>query len=232
MTGKEIKSVGRILIYNANLITPNRMLNNGSLLIEDGRIACVSSGRIDAGDCYEIDAGGNYVSPGFIDIHTHGGGGHDFMDGTVGAYIGAAESHMKHGTTAIVPTTLTSTYEELRNTFAVFKEAKASNKKGAQMLGLHLEGPYFAISQRGAQDPKYIKNPDPKEYEEILGWSDDILRWSAAPELEGAMEFGRCLKNRGILVSIAHSDAIYEDVLDAFKMDILISPICIRLCLG
>ena len=126
------------------------------------------------------------------------------MDGTVEAYMGAAECHARHGTTSIVPTTLTSTNEELKNTFAVFKEAKKKNKDGAELLGVHLEGPYFALSQKGAQDPMYIRNPEPKEYKEILSWLDDIARWSAAPELEGSMEFARELKNKGILASIAH----------------------------
>lgn len=139
------------------------------------------------------------------------------MDGTCEAYIGAARTHARHGTTAMLPTTLTSTNEELKNTFRVFKKAKRENNTGAQLLGLHLEGPYFAMTQKGAQDPRYIRNPKREEYEEILSWTDDILRWSAAPELEGAMEFGRFIRNKGILPSIGHSDAIYEQVQEAFE---------------
>ena len=102
------------------------------------------------------------------------------MDGTVEAYLGAAIEHAKHGTTALVPTTVTSTKESLKETFEIYKKAKASKYKGASLLGLHLEGPYFSMEQRGAQDPRYIKNPEREEYEEILSWSDDIIRWSAA----------------------------------------------------
>lgn len=207
----------RVKIYNGRLITPYRIIKNGTIIIEDEKIANVCEGDIPTNDCLEIDAEGNYVSPGFIDIHTHGGGGHDFMDGTVEAYLGAAEMHAKHGTTSMVPTTLTSTNEELKNTFEIFKQAKKMNKKGSDLLGLHLEGPYFSMEQRGAQDPRYIKNPDIEEYNRIINWSDDIIRWSAAPELDGALEFGRYLKNQGILVSIAHSNAIYEQVQDAFE---------------
>lgn len=207
----------KVKIYNGNIITPYRIIKNGCILIENGTIAEVAEKDIQTEDYRVIDAAGKYISPGFIDIHVHGGGGHDFMDGTVEAYLGAAEAHAVHGTTAMVPTTLTSTKDELKNTFSTFKEAKSGNKRGAQLLGLHLEGPYFAMSQKGAQDPRYIRNPEKKEYEEILGWSEDILRWSAAPELEGAMEFGRKLRSRGILPSIAHTDADCEVVEAAFE---------------
>lgn len=207
----------RTLIFNGRIITPYRMINNGSILVEDGKIADISEGRLPVSECTTIDAKGLYVSPGFIDIHTHGGGGFDFMDGTVEAYLGAAIEHAKHGTTALVPTTVTSTKESLKETFEIYKKAKASKNKGAALLGLHLEGPYFSMEQRGAQDPRYIKNPEREEYEKILSWSDDIIRWSAAPELDGAMEFGRFLKEKNILPSIGHSNAIYEEVIEAFE---------------
>lgn len=210
-------SMNRIKLHNARIITPFRQFENGYVLVEDGLIAAVGEGDLQVDDCVLIDVQGNWLTPGFIDIHTHGGGGHDFMDGTVEAYLGAVETHARHGTTAIVPTTLTSTMEELRNTFDVYGAAKDVNQKGARMLGLHLEGPYFAMAQKGAQDPRYIRDPKPEEYLEILGWSDDIIRWSAAPELPGALAFGRELAKRGILASVAHSDAICEQVLEAFE---------------
>jgi N-acetylglucosamine-6-phosphate deacetylase len=82
---------------------------------------------------------------------------------------------------------------------------------------MHLEGPYFAMSQRGAQDPRYIRHPDPEEYKYILSHSSGIRRWSAAPELKGAIEFARYLKSKGILVAMAHTDAIYEEALIGFE---------------
>jgi N-acetylglucosamine-6-phosphate deacetylase len=209
--------MNRIKLHNAHIITPLRQFENGFVLVEDGLISAVGEGDLQVEDCLSIDVKGKWLTPGFIDIHTHGGGGHDFMDGTVEAYLGAVETHARHGTTSIVPTTLTSTMEELRNAFDVFGTAKAANRKGARMLGLHLEGPYFAMSQKGAQDPRYIRDPKPEEYLEILGWSDDIIRWSAAPELPGALAFGRELAARGILASIAHSDAVCEQVVEAFE---------------
>lgn len=209
----------RLIIKNGTLILPEWFVSNCSVVCENGKIIEIiksSDIKAEEGDIV-IDANGNYISPGFIDIHTHGGGGHDFMDGTVEAYLGAAETHAKHGTTALLPTTLTSTFEELIKTFSIFKQAVKQNTKGSKFLGLHLEGPYFAYNQRGAQDPKYLRNPEPEEYNKILEASDDIVRWSLAPELPGAFEFGNILSSRNILTSIAHSDAIYEEVLDAFN---------------
>jgi N-acetylglucosamine-6-phosphate deacetylase len=210
-------SIERIKICNARIITPYRVIGNGCIITDNGRIEKVSDNDIRASDCIVIDAGGRTASPGFVDIHTHGGGGHDFMDATAEAFLGAAEAHARHGTTSMVPTTLTSSTEELKETFSVYKAAKRSNVRGSDFLGLHLEGPYFSKEQLGAQDPKYIKDPDPDEYLKILDSSDDIVRWSAAPELNGAMGFGRELRSRGILASVAHSNAVCERVIEAFE---------------
>ena len=204
-------------IYNGKVITPTKILDGGSLLLTGATITTVSEKNIEAEDAVEIDAKGNYVSSGFIDIHVHGGGGHDFMDATETAFLKIAETHARHGTTSMLPTTLTSSKEEILHTLQVYEQANKKNTSGSQFLGMHLEGPYFAMNQRGAQDPRYIRNPDPKEYEDILAHSSCIRRWSAAPELSGAIEFGKCVRSKGILPSIAHTDALYEEALLAFE---------------
>lgn len=207
----------RIKIFNGNILTPYRIIKNGTVIVTDGQISEVSAGDIEAPEAVEIDAKGNYISPGFIDIHIHGGGGYDFMDGTEEAFLKIAEIHAMYGTTSMVPTTLTSEKEDLLKTLDIYESANSNNFKGSQFLGMHLEGPYFALSQRGAQDPRYIRNPDPKEYEEVLAYSSSIARWSAAPELPGAIEFGKRLREKGILAAVAHTDAIYEEVLEAYE---------------
>ena len=208
----------RIIIKNGKVIFPEKIEENLSLVCENGKIAGILKPEdvVPVDGDIVIDAKGKYISSGFIDIHTHGGGGYDFMDGTVEAYLGAAETHARFGTTALLPTTLTSTTDELFKTFTIYKEAVKRNSKGAKFLGLHLEGPYFAYNQRGAQDPKYLRNPEPEEYNAIMAASDDIVRWSLAPELPGALEFAKVLREHNILTAVAHSDAIYEEVLDAF----------------
>jgi N-acetylglucosamine-6-phosphate deacetylase len=182
--------------------------------VEAGEAA--RDGGVGAGEVVVIDAGGRYVAPGFIDIHVHGGGGHDFMDGTVEAFLGVAALHARYGTTAMLPTTLTCSNEKLNSILDIYPEARRRNQMGAQFLGLHLEGPYLAMGQKGAQDRRYIRNPDRKEYLEILSRSSDIRRWSAAPELPGALEFGRELRSRGILVSFAHTDALFQETMEGF----------------
>jgi N-acetylglucosamine-6-phosphate deacetylase len=208
--------MSRVKIVNGKIITSARIFP-GIICVEDGKI-CESGERdIDFPDASVIDAKGQYISPGFIDLHTHGAGNSDFMDATVEAYLNIAETHARYGTTALYPTTLASTGEELFRTFEIYKTAKEQNTKGAKMLGLHLEGPYFSMNQRGAQDPKYIRNPKPGEYLSILDATNDIVRWSAAPELDGSKAFAETLRERNILPAIAHTDAIYEEVLSAFE---------------
>lgn len=207
----------KIKISNGTVLTPFRAIKNGTVVVENGQVLGVHEGNIDVPDAEEIDAQGRYISPGFIDIHVHGGGGADFMDGTEEAFLTVAELHARFGTTALVPTTLTAEKEDLLHTLDVYEKAHRRNTNGAAFLGIHLEGPYFALSQRGAQDPRYIRNPDPAEYEEILHYSSSIVRWSAAPELEGAIPFGQRLRQKGILAAIAHTDAYYDDVLAAYE---------------
>ncbi|WP_353195334.1 N-acetylglucosamine-6-phosphate deacetylase [Parapedobacter defluvii] len=204
-------------IINGRAITPYRIIDNCCLLVIDGKIVDIRQGDIDAPGAEIFDAGGRYVSPGFIDLHVHGGGGHDFMDNTVEAYLAIAETHARYGTTTLCPTTLTAEKADLLKTLEIYEQADRRNSRGAQFAGLHLEGPYFALNQRGAQDPKYIRNPDPSEYREILAASPHIRRWSAAPELPGALEFGCYLRSQGVLAAVAHTDAVYEDVVEAIE---------------
>src|SRR5690606_9601403 len=131
-------------IVKGNIITAQRIIRNGSILIVDGKIEKISEGDIDAPNAKVIDVNGKYISAGFIDIHIHGGGGHDFMDGSVESFLKIAETHARYGTTSMVPTTLTSEKEELLDTLSIYEQAYEKNKYGSQFLGMHLEGPYFA----------------------------------------------------------------------------------------
>jgi N-acetylglucosamine-6-phosphate deacetylase len=208
----------RIIFYNAKLLAPFRLIKDGGAIIDGGKIKEVFEGPFkDTCDSdLLVDLEGSYLSPGFIDIHTHGGGNHDFMDGTVEAIVEGSRAHMVHGTTSLIPTISTGPVEEIFNFLENFKTAKNSFTDMPNLPGLHLEGPYLSIEQIGAQNPKYIRNPDRSEYLGILDYSDDIIRWSIAPELDGALDLGVELRNRGILACIGHSNAVYEQILKAY----------------
>lgn len=211
---------GRTLlkIFNGQVVTPFRIIKNGTVIVRDGIIETVAEGNLETIGATEFDVKGKYIAPGFIDLHLHGGGGYDFMDASENAFIKVAEKHAQFGTTSMVPTTLAGDMRELLQILDLYEVANRNNVNGAQFLGMHLEGPYFALSQKGAQNPAYIRNPDPGEYQEIVEKYSFIKRWSSAPELEGSLEFGKFLTSRGIIAAIAHSDASYEEVIKAFEI--------------
>lgn len=160
-----------------------------------------------------IDASGLYVSAGFIDTHLHGGGGADFLDGGKEPIIIAAQTHLSHGTTSLLPTTLACSNETLISFLKDLKEIMENGECKVNIPGAHLEGPYFAVSQSGAQNPDYIKAPDKDEYNKIIEeYGSIIKKWSFAPELEGSAEFCKALIKAGIIPSIAHTDATFSDV--------------------
>lgn len=202
-------------IVNGKIILRNKMIEGETLFLKNGKIAQIGGMFSEDADVV-YNAEGNYISPGFIDMHVHGGGGCDFMDGTVEAVEGACRLHLAHGTTSIVPTTLTCPDEELLHFFDVYRESKKIMKEGPNLLGIHLEGPFFHQAQCGAQDPAYLRTPLPAAYLPLLeAGKGDIIRVSAAPELEGGLELGEELSRRGILASIGHSDADYQKVKEA-----------------
>ena len=206
----------KTVIKNGRVITPEATIS-GYVLVEDGIIKEIGEGEYAAEADKVIDAEGSYVSPGVIDLHTHGAGGADFMDGTVEAFLVAAKMHAAHGATLVYPTTLTSSNEVLFDTFVNYEQAVEQNTEGAAFGGLHLEGPYFNPLQAGAQDPRYLRNPDPADYLEILSRSNNISRVSFSPELEGAPEFAAELSKRGIIASVGHTNATFEQCDEAYK---------------
>lgn len=205
------------LLKNARVVTPHRVFD-GYVLVSDGVIAEVGRGEpppsLPGADI--IDAGGRYLAPGFIDLHVHGGGGADFMDGSREAILTAAGTHLCHGTTAMLPTTLSAAPEELARNLELLSGVAAEKPAGIpEFCGIHLEGPYYALGQTGAQDPRYQKMPDPEEYRRLVRAFPLIRVWTIAPELPGALAMGRWLEEQGIIASIGHSDAVFDEVAAA-----------------
>ena len=207
------------VLKNARLITPVRIIKNGILVIKDGKIADIGAREevIFPRNARVIDVEGRYVSPGFIDIHLHGGGGADTMDATEEAIEKISVAHAKGGSTSIVPTTITAPMEDIIRAIENIEIVRKKDLPGANVLGVHVEGPYFSSEQRGAQNPKFLKEPKPEEYLGLLDRYDCIIRVSAAPEIRGGLELGQELRKRGILASIAHTNATYQDILRAIE---------------
>lgn len=205
------------LFVNANVITATG-ITKGALLVDDDKITRILPDGLSLPQARQtVDVEGDYLSPGFIDLHTHGAGNADFMDGDLDSIYQACATHLIHGTTSIMPTTITSTEQSLFDFVELFNQVELTRPDMPNILGLHLEGPYFAHSQRGAQDPRYLRNPAPEEYEEVLRRTDRIARWSFAIELEGADRLLETLVKTDIVCSLAHSDATCRQVFDAYE---------------
>ena len=200
-----------IFIKNARVVLPDGIKETG-VFLQDGKIAVIGkSGKPDK----TIDAQGNYLLPGFIDIHVHGGGGSDFMDATPEAFETAVKTHLRYGTTTLLPTAMSATEADLTEFLLAFKSFKAKSALGCCTPGVHLEGPYFSganAKSSGAQPSNLLRYPDEAEMDRLIGIADgDILRWDAAPELPGSEMFAKkCIENR-ILPAIAHSAATSEE---------------------
>lgn len=193
----------------------DRLAAGRCLVLEDSRISTIS--ETIPGDADRIlDVQGRYISPGFVDMHVHGGGGHDFMDGTEAAFLGAARFHLAHGTTLLLPTTVAGPEEELAGILAALRSARRAEGPMPNLYGLHLEGPYLSPAQAGAIDPAHLHLPEAAHVERLLALGgDDIRRVTAACELPGGLALGDALSRRGIVASIGHSDAEYEQVARA-----------------
>lgn len=197
-------------IINGRILTPEGWLNGGSIVIEGNKIKAVSNCDLHIEGAEIIDAKGGYVVPGGIEMHVHGGGGRDFMEGEEEAFRVAINAHMKYGTTSIFPTLSSSTMPMIEKAVATCEKLMA--EPDSPILGLHLEGPYFNPKQAGAQIPEWIKAPSREEYEPLLKKAKCLKRWDEAPELPGSIEFIKCCCEHGVLPSIAHTRAKYEDV--------------------
>lgn len=200
-------------IINGRILTPQGWVEGGSLLVEGNKIKSIENNNKVVEGAQVIDAKGCSVVPGGIEMHVHGGGGRDFMEGTEEAFRVAVNAHMKYGTTSIFPTLSSSTVPMIEK--AVETCDKLMAEADSPILGLHLEGPYFNPKQAGAQIPEWIKAPVPEEYERILENSKCLKRWDEAPELPGSVEFIKCCRAHGVLPSIGHTRATYEDVKKA-----------------
>lgn len=232
----------RTLIVNARAVLPDRVVEDALVAVEGGRVAAIESGRrrLTAGPGEEIvDAVGGWVTPGCIDLQVNGGGGFDAVaDGTPEAIRAIAATHGQRGTTALLPTVVTSppetTLRALRaiaaatgattaaggTTAAAASEAARrppANVPPAEVLGAHVEGPFLSLAYPGAHDPGVVRAPSIAEFEAWRAVAPGALRLlTLAPELPGALELVKAAAATGVLVSVGHTDATYDQTVAAF----------------
>lgn len=204
-----------LVIKNANVIFTDKV-RNATVLCDNGKIADIVERYDEKADDKVIDANSQYLSPGFIDVHVHGGGNKSAMSTNYTDIIDMAEAHLKYGTTSIVPTTLASPINQLKDVTLSIKEA-SEKSKNANILGLHYEGPYLSLKYKGAQSPENILNPDKNPPDELFELWNKILIMGAAPEEPGCLELGDKLKKKNIVASVAHSAASFEKIEEAVK---------------
>lgn len=207
----------KFCLTNGKLLTP-KGIEEKDLLVANGKMeALLPRGQKVSADYKSIDCAGLYVSPGFVDIHQHGGGGSDYMDSNPDAFLNATELHLQHGTTSVLPTLTSARRDVMRSAVERYMAATKDPRIRANLLGLHIEGPYLSPAQSGAQKPDRIRAFDPAEYRALTELAEGgIRRWSVSPEVAGAKAFADFANQNGIALSIAHSDADYETVLQAF----------------
>ena len=205
-------------IHGGAIVTD--IVQNADLLISDGKIEGIIPSDAPIDPEYEIiNADGCYVTPGFVDVHQHGGGGADYMDGTADDFYLATSAHLAHGTTSVMPTLLSADTDGLMRAISGYKAALSDPRIKANLIGIHVEGPYISPKQAGAQKPEHIRKFDPDEYTAITKFAEgNIRRWSVAPEVDGAIDFANFAQKHGITLSIAHSDADLDTVQKAFDL--------------
>ncbi len=200
-------------IIGGKVFTPSGV-RNATVIIKDGVISEITEDSVEIPDAEIIDAKGMNVVPGGIDIHIHGGGGHEFIEGTEDAFRAAVEAHAYYGMTSILPTLPACPVRTMTESVRICE--KLMSDPDSPILGLHFEGPYLNSKKVGAIIPEYVTPPIKEDYESILGGTKIVRRWDAAPELPGVEEFGHSLVNHGVLASIAHTVAEYPEVKKAF----------------
>ena len=199
-----------IRIQSDKIITPEGV-KEGYLYIDNGVITDISDRCLPADKCYDFT--GKYVSPGFIDMHTHGGGGFAFMNSTVEDVINGANTHLRHGTTTIVPTISAGSFTTMKMAVRNIAAAMRDERAKSNILGAHLEGPYLSARQCGAQCPSFITPPIKDDYISLIEeYADSIVRWTYAPENDEGGEFCKYLTSHGIIASAGHTDAKYRDM--------------------
>jgi N-acetylglucosamine-6-phosphate deacetylase len=210
--------MSKLLIKNARIFDGKNFIKPGCILVEDGKIIRLCE-RLDDFEGDIIDAGDCIAAPGFIDIHIHGAFGYDTMDADLGSIYGMAKKISEHGITSFTPTTITARNKDIQASLSVIRQFIQENRDDcAEVLGVHLEGPFINPVKKAAMNPDYIQAASVDNYLNLIGEYKDIVKAvTIAPETEGALELTAFLGKSGVNISLGHSCANFEEVGNAIK---------------
>jgi N-acetylglucosamine-6-phosphate deacetylase len=202
-----------MIFRNTRLIFPAGIRDGLELIISDGKIAEIRE-RTNPSIKKVVDLGGNYLAPGFVDLHVHGAVGRDTMEASTDAFRAICDYHASGGTTSLLLTTATAPIDTIINVAKAIGDCRSSIK---QIAGAHIEGPFISKAKPGAQRAEFIQDPTPERFALLLEYADVIKRMTLAPELPGALDLIDQLRKRDIDVSGGHSDAWDEQARAAFE---------------
>jgi len=206
----------RFALVNGRVVLADAVISGRAALIEDGRIAGVPEAAALPTDVATLDVGGRLVAPGLVDIHTHGALGHSFNEPDADAFAVITREQASRGVTSVLATIATAPIESIVRCCEIARSAMSA-PDGARILGVHIEGPYFSVDQRGAQDPAYMRTPDDGSVDRYLQHHDITRIVSFAPELPGAIALTARLVRLGIVAAAGHSSATDEQMLAAMQ---------------
>jgi N-acetylglucosamine-6-phosphate deacetylase len=207
----------RFALVNGRIVLPQQIVTGQALIITGQKIVGLAEvGALDS-NMEQIDVGGRYITPGLIDLHIHGALGYTFNEPTVAAFTAITGENARRGVTSLLATTATAPISDLVQCLKFSRRWLAEPRPGAQVLGVHVEGPYFSLAQRGAQDPANIRTPDDGTPADLLEHSDVIRMMSYAPELPGALALTTRLVELGIVAAAGHSSATDQELLAAME---------------
>jgi N-acetylglucosamine-6-phosphate deacetylase len=202
-------------ITNGRLVLPHALVTDRVLLLRDGKILGFAAPDQVGAEFERVDAGGRYITPGLIDIHTHGALGHSFNEPDEAAWEIITAENLRRGVTSLLATLGAAPMENLVACLALAREWKKKPHAGSQVLGVHSEGPFLSMGQKGAQDPRGIQSLEGGAAEKLLAFADVLTVLTYAPEIPGALALTDRLRELGIVAAAGHSSAYDSDVLAA-----------------
>lgn len=211
-------SLSRLILTNLKAVMDGKVESDISIVIEDGIITDVLRGPISADADEVLDCQNGSLIPGLIDVHIHGANGFDMMDGSVKSMREVSSFLATTGCTGFLATSVTSSLTDLLRFIDNVKQVMG-REPGAEILGIHLEGPYLNVARKGMQNEAFLRHPDIDEMRQILEYAGGLIKMvTVAPELPGGMEMVTFLAEQDIIVALAHSDANYDEAKTAFSL--------------